>query len=180
MATARSRSFELSITPGKGGAWQLHISLPGSGPGRYRDIRLGKHLVTLNAPWFSPYPRPDRSDQQRNFTKTEEKDWLDLGWCEGQLADGRPYVAELWAWDQVTSVVVFFSRRNLEGLTDETAANILEREGLVTFRKRYCGVKPWTDASGNALWSVNLVVGDSDETYLTDTFAFHAYRPAIH
>lgn len=179
VATARSRIFELSINPGLKGAWQLYISLPGGGPGRYRDIPLGKHALTLNAPWFSPYHYPDRSDQHRNFAKTEENDALDIGWCEGQLRDGRPYVAELWAQDQVTSVVMFFSRRNLEGLTDETAANILEREGLVSFRRRYCGLRPWTDASGNAMWSVNLLVGDSDETFLTDKFAFQPYRPAI-
>ena len=176
----RLPGFELSITPGKGGAWQLYVGLPGGGPGRYRDVPIGKHRVTFNARWFSPFPRPDRSDQHRNFTKTADNDAIDIGWCEGQLKDGRPYSAELWAQDQSTCVVVFFSRRNLDGLTDETAANILESDGLVTFRKRLCSVAPWTDAAGNEMWSVNLVVGDEDESYLADTFAFQPYLPAIH
>jgi hypothetical protein len=171
---------ELSINPGKGGAWQLYLGLPGGGPGRYRDVPIGKHRLTLSAPWFSSFPRPDRSNQHRNFTKTADNDALDIGWCEGQLKDGRPYFAELWAQDQITSVVVFFSRRNLEGLTDETAANILEQEGLVTFKKRYCSVSPWSDSAGNEMWSVNLVVGDDNETYLADAFGFHPYLPPIH
>ena len=181
MATARSRSFDLSITPGKGGAWQLFIGLPGGGPGRYHDVRIGKHVVTLNARWFSlKYPRPNRSNQRRNFTKTAENDALDIGWCEGHLQDGRPYFAEVWAQDQVTNVVVFFSRLNLEGLTDDAAADLLEHEGLVTFKKRYCSVSPWSDASGNKLWSVNLVVGDDEETFLEDAFKFLPYLPPIH
>jgi hypothetical protein len=144
------------------------------------DPSLGKHRVTLNTRWFPAFPRPDRSDQHRTFTKTADNDILDIGWCEGRLKDGRPYFAELWAQDQITCVVVFFSRRNLEGLTDETAANILEQEGLVQFKKRYCSVSPWSDAAGNQMWSVNLVVGDDNETYLKDTFKFLAYLPPIH
>lgn len=180
MAPARARSFEFSVNPGRGGAWQVYLRLPGGGPGRYRDIPFGKHCLRFNAPWFSPFPRPDRSEQRRNFTKTAENDAIDIGWCEGQFRDGGPYLAELWAQDQVTSATLFCSRRNLERLTDDTAANILEQEGLVKFRTRYCSVAPWTDAAGNEMWSVNLVVGDEDHSYLTDTFAFHPYLPAIH
>ena len=179
MAITRTRSFELSVNPGKGGAWQIYLAFPGGGPGRYRDIRLGNHRLTLNGPWFSTYPRPDRSEQHRNFSKTAENDAIDIGWCDGKLRDGRPYLAELWAQDQVSCVTLFFSRTNLEGLTDETAANILEREGLVRFKTRYCGVAPWTDAAGNGMWSLNLRVGDANGSYLLDSFSFHPYIPAI-
>jgi hypothetical protein len=173
----RLRGFEMSVNPGRGGAWQVHLGLPGGGPGRYRDIRVGKHCLTLNGPWFAPCPRPDRSGIQRNFAKTADNDVLDIGWAEGKLPDGRPYFAELWARDQVTSVTVFFSRTNLERLTDDSTASLLEQYRLVKFRKRHCGVTPWTDSAGNKMWSVNLVVGDADKTYLTDRFRFFPYRP---
>lgn len=103
---------------------------------------------------------------------------LDVGQCEGTLSDGRPYAAELWAQDQATFLTMFFPRAEGEGLNDDSAADLIEREGLAKLgRKRaYCAIKPFDDDAGNPVWSLNLVVGDDDETYVVeDQFKFHPY-----
>ncbi len=80
------------------------------------------------------HPKPDRSDQRPNFRKTEDHPAIDIGWNEGVLSDGRPYRAECWAEEQVTSLAVFFSAAGIKDLTNADALALLEREGLVTYR----------------------------------------------
>jgi hypothetical protein len=123
-----------------------------------------------------PLPVPDRSKRQRRATKDDEG-VLDIGWAAGTLKDGRPYFAELWAQDQVTSVTVFFSRQGLEDLGSDEACTLLEDEGLLRFGpKRYCSAQPCPDDAGEPMWSVNLVVGDDEETFLAgDSFGFRRY-----
>jgi len=122
------------------------------------------------------FPKPDRSNQRRNFTKTADNDAVDVGYCEGQLSDGRPFVAELWAQDQVTALVIFFSRQDLD-LTDSSAADLIEREGLARLgpERGFCSVREWTDPSGAGMWSVNFVVGDDESTYVHDALTFRPY-----
>ena len=123
------------------------------------------------------YPKPDRSDQIRNFQKTEENEALDIGWAEGTFSDGRPYLLECWCEDQVTSITVFFSRIGLEGLDDAGAKALLERENIAHFLSEEDGVTalPCRDASGNEMWSANIVVGDDEETFITGGPALHKY-----
>ncbi len=87
-----------------------------------------------------PYPKPDRSDHSPNFSKTPENDVIDIGWDEGILSDGRRYRVECWAQDQVTSLTYFFSTRGLENMTN---------------------------AGGSNMWSVNVVVGDDEKTFVS-------------
>lgn len=120
--------------------------------------------------------RIDRSKQIPNRTKTAENDVIDIGVSEGHLRDGRPYRAELWAQDQVTSITFFIPRTNGEILDDAATVRLLEDEGLVTFGpKRYCGARPFEDDAGQPVWSINMVVGDDEETFLSDSFRFAPY-----
>jgi hypothetical protein len=65
----------------------------------------------------SAYPKPDRSNVPRNFTKTPENDVIDVGWQEGVLKDGRPFHGEYWAQDQVGVMTFFFSTVGIENST---------------------------------------------------------------
>ena len=123
------------------------------------------------------YPRPDRSTFQPNFRKSDEHPALDIGWTEGTLADGRAWRAECWAEDGLTSLTFFFSTKRLEKLVDADFAALLEAEGLVRFtgQQRYVSARPFTDASGNAMWSVNVVVGDDETTYAVDRLQLRPY-----
>ena len=85
------------------------------------------------------YPKPDRSNVPRNFTKTPENEVIDVGWQEGTLEDGRPYHGEYWAQDQVGVMTFFFSTKGIENSTKEEMEALVEREGLLRFKpgKRY-------------------------------------------
>ncbi|HWE41977.1 MAG TPA: hypothetical protein VG432_05690 [Gemmatimonadaceae bacterium] len=123
------------------------------------------------------YPRPDRSEFEPNFRKSEEHPALDLGWAEGKLRDGRPWRAECWAEDGVTSLTFFLSTIGIEKLTDAEFAALLEAEGLLRFTgiARYVAARPLTDPSGNEMWSVNVVVGDDEDTFVEDRVALRPY-----
>ena len=175
---ARQRGFELSLIPGRSGAWQIFLSFAGAGKGRYRHFWFGPLCITVNGSWFKGYPPPDRSGVPRNFVRRAADDAIDLAWCEGHLQDGRAYVAELWSRGEVTCITVFFSQLSLKRLTDRTAAEQLERAELVKFRRRYCSVRPFVDASGHRLWSVNVVAGDANEAFIENTFPFQPYPDA--
>ena len=123
------------------------------------------------------YPKPDRSDQTPNAVKTPENDVLDIGWNEGVLSDGRPYRVECWAQDQVTSLTYFFSTHGLETMTNAQFAELLVREGLLQFTssQRYVAARPLKDASANAMWSVNVVLGDDEQTFVDDRVPLRRY-----
>lgn len=122
------------------------------------------------------FPIPDRSRQQVRRTKGEDG-VIDVGWCDGALSDGRAFRAEMWAQDQVSMLTFFFSVVGLENLSNDEMTALVVREGLVAFREgpRYCGVRAYPDDAGNVLWSVNIVVGDEDHTYLSDSVPIFGY-----
>lgn len=123
------------------------------------------------------YPQPDRSNQTPNRAKTPENDVLDIGWNEGVLSDGRPYRVECWAQDQTTFLTYFFSTHGLENVTDARFAELLVREGLLRFTgsQRYVAARTLKDASGNAMWSVNVVIGDDEDTFVADRGPLRSY-----
>jgi hypothetical protein len=114
------------------------------------------------------YPKPDRSNVPRNFSKTPENEVIDVGWQEGVLEDGRPFHGEYWAQDQVGVMTFFFSTLGIENATKEEMEALVEREGLLQFKpgKRYVQVEKYIDAAGSEMFSVNIVVGDDEETYI--------------
>jgi hypothetical protein len=130
------------------------------------------------------FPRPDRSNQTPNFKKTDENPQLDIGWQEGVLNDSRPYRVEVWCEDQTSFVTYFFSVIGLEHETSDALVNMLEREGLLRFRlgaPRYTSATQIKDGRGQELWSVTVVVGTEDETFVDETAALQRYasRPAV-
>ena len=125
-----------------------------------------------------PFPKPDRSDFAPNFEKTAENDVLDLGWAEGQLSDGRPFRVESWCQDQMTMLTYFMSTKGLKHADDEFFRGLLVSEGLICFTEsgqRHVSASKIKDASGNKMWSVNVVIGDEEETYAEDAFPLSSY-----
>ncbi len=119
-------------------------------------------------PELGRFSRPDRSDYRPNFQKTEATDVLDVGWNEGVMSDGRFYRVEMWCQDQATHLTFFFSTAGVENFSKDQFADLLVREGLVRFgsERYFLAARPFTDASGQDMWSVNLVVGDEDNTFV--------------
>jgi hypothetical protein len=126
------------------------------------------------------YPKPDRSNYTPNFHKTAADPALDIGWNEGLLSDGRPYRVEAWCEQGVTALTYFLSTRDLENMTNQQFADLLEKEELVCFQteRRSVAAMPFTDDGGNEMWSINLVVGgdDDEHTFVEDLVPLRKYH----
>lgn len=125
--------------------------------------------------------KPDRSDVTPNFTKSPDNPATDIGWNEGFLSDGRPYRVEQWAEDQVTSVTFFMSTSGSENFSNAQFADLLEREQLLRYLtdgRRSAFAMPYTDASRNSVWSVNVVCGDDEDTFVEILIPIRPYTDA--
>ena len=123
------------------------------------------------------YPKPDRSDQIRNFVKSEENEAIDVGWNEGSLSDDRQYHVECWVEDQITMLTFFFSTVGIEKYSEKRLKDLLVEENLVQFIKNDAPLSTMriTDAGGKELWSVNVVIGTEDELFANDLISLRAY-----
>ena len=122
------------------------------------------------------YPAPDRS----KFIPLKEKDesgTLDIGWNEGVTTDGRPYRAEMWAFDGVSMVTIFISSKGMQNLSKEELVEYLEKQGLVKYfgEKKLLRCELVKDDAGKPMWSLNITIGDEEETFADTGFAIKAY-----
>ena len=94
------------------------------------------------------------------------------------MSDGRPYRIECWAQDQITCVTVFMSTEGLETYSKAQFVELLEKEHIVwwkpdAMKSAYAVLR--TDASGNSIWSVNVVIGVGDEAPVADSIGLRGY-----
>lgn len=123
------------------------------------------------------FPIPDRTKQPIRLKKDEDG-VIDLLWCYGVLTDGRAFRGEMWAQDQVSLLTFFFSTFGLEHLDQEAMKRLVEQEGLVSFRSSgpsYCDAALFIDDEGNEVWSVNIVVGDDEQTFIENSVPLFPY-----
>lgn len=115
------------------------------------------------------YPRPYFPNFRPNLVKTEENEALDLGWSEGEFSDGRPYRLDFWCEDQISYLTYYFSTLGLKAQTSQEIRNFLVREGL-TFAtdQEYIEGHRFVDAAGNEMWTVTVVLGDENTTYVKE------------
>jgi len=150
--------------------------LAASGTDSWKDL-LDWAAFDFAAEGSQEYPKPDRSQHPPNFTKSADNEQVDIGWAEGYLDDGRVIRAECWAQDQVTCITFFLSTISLEELDPDSVVALLEAEGLFRFAgsDRYASATKIFDDSGNEMWSVNLVVGDEERTFVDDSLVLTPY-----
>ena len=121
------------------------------------------------------YPVPDRSKQTIRYSRDDDG-IIDIGWCDGVFSDGRNFRAEMWAQDQISMLTIFFSRVGIDD--SDAAGGIIESEGLVSFRKsasRNCNAVRIDDATGNPIWSVNIYIGNEDDSFLESAVPIFPY-----
>jgi hypothetical protein len=65
----------------------------------------------------------------------------------------------------------------LETATADSLSHLLRREGWLRFSsdERWVVARALTDFAGNDMWSIDIVVGDEDETYIDDDIALKPY-----
>jgi hypothetical protein len=123
------------------------------------------------------YPIPDRSKQTLLYERDDDG-VVDIGWCDGALSDGRPFRAEMWAQDGVSMLTIFFSTIGLEDLDQVQIKKLVIAEGLARFRPtapERCESRKISDDGGNAVWSVNINIGDDDNTFLSEAVPIFPY-----
>jgi hypothetical protein len=125
---------------------------------------------TMN-PFVARFPLPNRTSSRPSFVRTAEDPHLDLGWDEGIFTDGRPYRAEVWAEDGATYLTFFFAAEGLESFNTASLRSYLEKEQMVKFLREdavFIGANRIMDDASVEVWSVTVVVGDEDGTFIED------------
>ena len=131
----------------------------------------------MATPLIPAYPVPDRSDQAPSLMKNDDG-IVDIGWCDGVMNAGRPFRAEMWAQDGISMLTVFFSAKGIESMRSDQLQELVVKEGLVAFRteaQTFCQSAEYTDCAGNLMWSVNVVVGNDEGSFLTASTPIFPY-----
>ena len=132
---------------------------------------------TSNSKPERKYAAPNRAGYTPAGTKGEDG-VIDIGWNEGVTSDGRPYRAEMWAVDQVSTLTIFISNLDIEEATEEELIAYLEREGLISYLGSRKSLYPVLihDNDNNPVWSINITIGDDEESFADSGFAIKPYN----
>lgn len=92
-----------------------------------------------------------------------------IGWDAGMLPGGRPWFLECWATSGITLLTYFLSTEGIEDADCRGLVRMLEDEGL--FHRKdpestSARLMRITDGSGREFFSLNLVLGDENGTYI--------------
>ena len=122
------------------------------------------------------YPAPDRS-KFTPLTVKDESGTMDIGWNEGVTNEGRPYRAEMWTFDGVSMITIFLSSKGIKNKSKEDLIKYLENEGLINYfgEKKFLRCELIEDDAGNAMWSLNITIGDDEETFADTGFGIKPY-----
>lgn len=106
----------------------------------------------------------------RRDPKFEE---YNVGWNSGLVGSNRPYFAECWRTDGITILTVFISRIGIEDRSIGEIDAMLEEAQLyhILPGARRPAVVIFSDDSGNEFYSLNVIVGDENCTYIDHSLA---------
>lgn len=111
--------------------------------------------------------------------------YVDISWGEGTLKSSRPFRVECWAENAYTFLTFFMSTLGIEDATEQDLKDLLVSEGLIDFDddkfvksgNTGCNVeaKKMIDASKNEMWSITVIVGDEDDSYIRTHFPLNRH-----
>ena len=103
---------------------------------------------------------------------------VNVGWNCGVLDGNRPYFLECWAADGMTILTFFISTDGIEDMYPNAIEEILIRNGLYSKKEKalQTAVKIFVDGNQNKMYSINVIVGDEDGTYLDQDCIIFPYR----
>ncbi len=115
------------------------------------------------------------------FPAKEPNAWdpeYNVGWNAGILEGNRPFFAECWATCGVTILTYFISVEGIGEYGVKELLGMLEGAGIIHIKDPEhprAQALPFTDGNGNTFFSVNITVGDEEETYVTGG-EIHSYK----
>ena len=104
----------------------------------------------------------------KTFEGRAECGEVNVGWGVGLIDAKRPYFCECWA-EGVTVITYFVSTIGIEDYSVKQLEEMLEKHGIIRYvgkRKYDTFVKRFWDGFGNEFFSINIIVGDDDDTYI--------------
>ena len=121
-----------------------------------------KYLPLIDHSWKQ---FPDKDPGENWYDDPE----YNIGWDAGLLEGNRPYFLECWATCGITMLTYFVSTSGIEQCKKEDLLRMLENAGLFRILDPddpRTEVNTYTDDSGNEFFSINIVCGDEDNTYI--------------
>lgn len=115
----------------------------------------GKYLPLIDHAWKV---FPDRSEYGE----------VNVGWNAGIVEGNRPFFCECWA-EGITVLTYFISTKGIEEYSVEQIEKMLADAEIIWYvgeRKYPTSVKKFVDNNGNEFFSINIIVGDDDGTYI--------------
>jgi hypothetical protein len=94
--------------------------------------------------------------------------WYNLGWDAGLLEENRPYFLECWATSGITMLTYFISTEGIGEYGVPELLAMLEKAKLVKVldpARPHTEVRKFEDDRGREFFSVNIALGDEEETY---------------
>ena len=110
----------------------------------------------------------------KQFPARTETGDLNIGWDVGIVSDNRPYFGECWAAGY-TVLTYFISTRGIEDYSVEQIEKMLSDAGIVRYkmpRKYITSVRKFFDSNDNEFFSINIIVGDDEGTYVEGSNIF--------
>ena len=120
-----------------------------------------RYLPIINHAWKT---FPDRDDGTEWYDDPE----YNIGWDAGLLPENRPYFLECWATCGITMLTYFVSVVGIEDAKDAELIRMLEEAELFRIldpSDSRTEVQKY-DVDGDEFFSINIVVGDEDNTYV--------------
>ncbi len=102
------------------------------------------------------------------FPDRSEYGEVNVGWNVGIVEGNRPFFCECWA-EGITVLTYFISTKGIEEYSVEKIEKMLADAEIIWYvgeRKYPTSVKKFTDHDGNEFFSINIIVGDDDGTYI--------------
>lgn len=111
------------------------------------------------------------------FPKRNEFDDVNIGWNCGLLNPQRPYFLECWATEGLTILTIFISTRGIEDMSTKDMDAMLEEKKI--YHKLPGSYPPdmktFNDTNSNSFFSVNVVVGDEEKTYIDNSTKIYGF-----
>ena len=146
----------------------------------YHKIKMLR-LFKLNPDIFLPivdhawkvFPKKDMG------TEWYDDPEYNLGWDTGLVEGNRPYFMECWVSNGITMITFFISTKGIENASTEDLVKLLTAAGLFRLYdpdNPRTSVMKYEDDSENEFFSINVIVGMENETYL-DGGMMYPYEP---